>query len=211
MKPCPLLGSTFTSFEMRTTAMRTGLLIIVSLLAACGASVPVGIRDELARSPKDTATVVVFTDFQCPYCRRTHAKLDEALEARPNVRVVLRHVPLRSHPDARTAAKTAICAEKLLPSDAAKATIDALFRATDLSEPTCIDIVARQGASADDVRACMSAPATDERLSQDEALYVASDGDGVPLLYVGTQRLDGEPSRSVLASALDKAGAPPHQ
>ncbi|WP_169927813.1 DsbA family protein [Labilithrix luteola] len=201
------------------TMLRTGLALFASLaslaslatlLAACGASVPAGIRDEMARSPKDTATVVVFTDFQCPFCRRTHAKLEEALEARPNVRVVVRHVPLRSHPDARTAAKTAICAEKLLPPSAATATTDALFRSSDLSEATCMDFVVKLGASADDVRACLNAPATEERLAQDEALYVAAEGDGVPLLYVGNQRVDGEPSKAALAAALDKAGARAH-
>jgi protein-disulfide isomerase len=89
-------------------------LLASSLLAACGAGVPPAIRDELARAPRGTVTVVFFTDFQCPFCRRTHAALAPIVaEHQGRVRVVTRHVPLHMHPDARTAARVAVCTESL--------------------------------------------------------------------------------------------------
>ncbi|MDH5307677.1 MAG: thioredoxin domain-containing protein [Myxococcales bacterium] len=58
-------------------------------------------------------TIIEFSDFQCPYCRRARP-LVAALAARyPNeVRFVYRHLPLESiHPRARPAAEAAACAQ----------------------------------------------------------------------------------------------------
>src|SRR5215207_385238 len=114
--------------------------IALTFVHGCRSDLPPVIRDEIARTAQvnaGAATVVFFTDFQCPYCRKTHAALAPLLEARHGrVRVVLRHVPLARHPDARTAARAAICVERLtreLTADYAHA----LFGAVDLSEASC--------------------------------------------------------------------------
>jgi protein-disulfide isomerase len=68
-----------------------------------------------SRGPSEaTVTIVEFSDFQCPYCRRAGAILDELLERYPDdVRVVYRHMPLESiHPRARPAAVASLCAEQ---------------------------------------------------------------------------------------------------
>src|SRR5262245_12821500 len=100
--------------------VRAGLFCFVAVafgsLTSCG-EIPGAIRGEIAKTEKlspGAVTVVFFTDFQCPFCRRTHAALRSLLEGRHgHVRVVLRHVPLPRHPDARTAARAAICVETL--------------------------------------------------------------------------------------------------
>lgn len=76
-------------------------------------------------------TIVEFSDYQCPYCRRWHEQVYEPLlNAYPGkIRMVYRHLPLTSiHPDAFPAAEAAMCAgeqnaywpfhEKLFSSDA---------------------------------------------------------------------------------------------
>jgi protein-disulfide isomerase len=57
-------------------------------------------------------TVVVFSDFQCPFCRRFSGVLDSAHAHFPRVRFIQRHYPLTSiHNHAFQAALAAECAD----------------------------------------------------------------------------------------------------
>ena len=57
--------------------------------------------------------VVIFSDYQCPFCRRLDAELPTLQGLVPEIRVDLRHYPLPSHPYAEEAAAIAICAERM--------------------------------------------------------------------------------------------------
>jgi protein-disulfide isomerase len=65
-------------------------------------------------SESSPVTVVEFTDYQCPYCRRFHQTTFPELKKRyvdtGKVRWVVRNLPLGFHPDARPAALAAHCA-----------------------------------------------------------------------------------------------------
>jgi protein-disulfide isomerase len=171
----------------------------------CGAALPSVIQEELSRAPRGTATLVFFTDFQCPYCRRTHEALAPVVAERAGkVRVVLRHVPLRSHPDARDAARAAVCVEQLAPQREADY-VHALFTTEDLSPQACEQLAVERGVDRARFRACVDDAATDLRIERDTEMYEAAGGDGVPLLFVGRARLDGQQSRAALAAAIDDA------
>ncbi|MBX3264658.1 MAG: thioredoxin domain-containing protein [Labilithrix sp.] len=191
---------------MRLRAV-VGLLVVVASFVACGAP-PGVIRDEMAttsRVKSGAATIVFFTDFQCPYCRKTHAALAPIVEARRDrLRVVVRHVPLPRHPDARTAARAAVCVEALTPALLDDYT-HALFEAPDLSEAACEALAIERGVDRERFRRCLADAATDARVERDLAMFDAVRGDGVPLLYVGRTRIDGAPSRSSLEAAVDDA------
>jgi protein-disulfide isomerase len=63
------------------------------------------------RGPDDAlVTIVEFTDYQCPYCSRANATVDELLAANDDVRVVIRHNPLAFHQRADEAAAAAVAA-----------------------------------------------------------------------------------------------------
>ena len=65
------------------------------------------------RGPENApVTIVVFSDFECPFCRKFAQILTEALSSNEDdVRVVFHHLPLPMHPWARMAAEMAGCAE----------------------------------------------------------------------------------------------------
>lgn len=67
-----------------------------------------------ARGPEDASvSLVVFFDFQCPFCRQT-AELIEELRASygSELRVFAAHYPLSSHPNAMDAAIASLAAER---------------------------------------------------------------------------------------------------
>ncbi|HVH47149.1 MAG TPA: thioredoxin domain-containing protein [Labilithrix sp.] len=189
------------------------IALVVDLLLACGGELPAVIRDDMAQTSRmraGAATVVFFTDFQCPFCRRTHAALAPLVAARHDrVRVVVRHVPLARHPDARTAARAAVCVEAVTHRGqtwvAQDDYVHALFEARDLSEGACEELAVEHGVDRDRFQRCLSDPSTDARVEHDLAMFDAVRGDGVPLLFVGSRRLEGGQSSSSLEAAIDEA------
>lgn len=62
---------------------------------------------------KAPVTIVEFTDFQCPYCKRAVETLERVREAYPKeVKIVARQYPLPNHERAKPAAEAALCANE---------------------------------------------------------------------------------------------------
>jgi predicted DsbA family dithiol-disulfide isomerase len=111
-------------------------------------------------------------------------------------------VPLASHPHAYTAARAAVCAEVLAtPGDYAAA----LFEASALTEEACEELAASRGTDREAFRRCLRDPATAARIERDTNEFESIGGDGVPLLYVGRLRLEGEQSQGDLETAIARS------
>jgi predicted DsbA family dithiol-disulfide isomerase/uncharacterized membrane protein len=186
-----------------------GVLIaaaVVPMVVGFRASpVPQVIRDQIAHTPKGRVTVVDFVDFECPFCRMTHAALEPLLEANQGrIRLVRIQVPLRSHPHALDAAYAACCSERLGKGDAMA---NALFaaRVDELTPEGCERIAASLGMSLDQYRACIADPATGARIEEDRAEFKAASGYALPTIWIGEHQLVGAQPREVLADALNEA------
>jgi protein-disulfide isomerase len=98
------------------------------------------------RGPADApVTIVVFSDFQCPYSSRLNPVLKEVLKRYDGkVRLVYKFLPLKSiHPQAEAAAKAAMAAEK---QGKFWEYHDALLESyQELSEEKFVEIAARLG------------------------------------------------------------------
>jgi protein-disulfide isomerase len=64
------------------------------------------------KGPSDApVTIIVFSDFQCPYCSRLGSLFDQVMEKYPNkIKLVYKHFPLNSHPFAVKAAAASMAA-----------------------------------------------------------------------------------------------------
>jgi predicted DsbA family dithiol-disulfide isomerase/uncharacterized membrane protein len=189
-------------------------LVVLALALPIGAgfrtsSVPVSIRKELARTPKGAVTIVDFVDFECPFCRMTHAELKPMVEAhRDRIRLVRLQVPLRSHPHALDAAHAACCGERMGKGDAMA---DALFAAPvdQLTPEGCEKIAEKLGLPLEAYRSCISDPSIGARIEQDRAEFNAAGGYALPTLWIGEREIVGAQSNEVLENAVRDALAKP--
>ena len=96
--------------------------------------------------PDALVTMVVFSDFQCPYCRKLGALVHELMERNTDLRVVFRHLPIPKHRRARAAAQASIAAyrqgrfwemhDRLFERQDALATVDFAVMAEELGLDT---------------------------------------------------------------------------
>ncbi len=167
--------------------------------------VPQVISAELKNTPPGVITIVDFVDFECPFCRMTHAELAPIVAAnRSRMRVVRKQVPLRMHPHAMDAARAACCAERLGKGEEMA---DALFTAPleELTPEGCETLAASFGLDPGAFRDCVKDPKTDDRIKSDVADFKASRGHGLPTIWIETQKLEGAQPSEVLESAVKTA------
>jgi protein-disulfide isomerase len=68
-------------------------------------------RPERGGGAKAPVTIIEFSDYQCPFCKRAEQAIDKVMEVYgTKVRLVFRDFPLPMHSDARPAAEAANCA-----------------------------------------------------------------------------------------------------
>lgn len=57
--------------------------------------------------------VVVFTDPECPFCKKLHAELKDVVRRDPEIAFQIKMFPLRMHPNAYGISKSIVCARSL--------------------------------------------------------------------------------------------------
>ena len=147
-------------------------------------------------------TIVEFSDFQCPYCKRAHPAVEQLLtQYGQKVRFVYRDFPLPNHPQARPASVAARCAgeqgkyweyyKDLMETDGALDAADLKARAEKLT----LDLAKfEQCAASDKYNA-----AIDEAEKQGRKLGVS----GTPTFFVNGRRLVGVPTFEQLKEVVD--------
>ena len=53
--------------------------------------------------------VIVFTDPECPYCKKLHEELKEVVQRDPSIAFLIKLFPLKMHPNAYEVSKSIIC------------------------------------------------------------------------------------------------------
>lgn len=81
-------------------------------------------------SPTAKKKVVVFTDPDCPYCRKLHEEMKKVVEKRKDVSFHLIMLPLAMHKDAYKKAQAVLC-------EKSQALLDDAFSGKPVPEPTC--------------------------------------------------------------------------
>jgi protein-disulfide isomerase len=167
--------------------------------------------DDPARGPADAPlTVVVFSDFQCPFCARVEPTLKQLEQAWPGqVRVVWKHLPLGMHPNARPAA---LAAEAAREQGKFWAFHDAVFQDQRALSAADLERHARTaGLDLARYRAALAGGRGEARLVEDLALASQVGAGGTPTMFFNCRQLVGavpfETMKPVAEEELKKAEA----
>jgi protein-disulfide isomerase len=147
-------------------------------------------------------TLVLFTDFECPYCAKLDARLRDLTQKHPEMRVVLRNHPLPMHPHARLAAKAALAADA--PGRLAQYSALLFENQTALERDALIAYAARAGLDSERFVRDLDAPETERRLAEDEALATKLDVRGTPTSFVDGRRVVGAQGDATFEEALGR-------
>lgn len=142
-------------------------------------------------------TLVLFSDFECPWCGKLEPTLAELLTKNPDkLRIVFKHLPLPMHQQAEPAALAAIAAQK---QGKFWEMHDALFQTTNWT-PTVIDETAQRiGLNMAQYKADVSGPEVQTQLAKDKADAQAADVVATPSMFV-----NGRPARDRSLPTLQK-------
>ena len=140
-------------------------------------------------------TIVEFSDYQCPFCKRAEPTVHEIAKRYPEqVRIVFRHFPLDNiHPEARPAAEAAACADEQGKFWAYHALV--FESSPDLKKETLHELAGKAELDVAAFDACVAERRHQARVEADLQAGQAAGVSGTPAFYVNGIPLSG--ARSV--------------
>ena len=135
-------------------------------------------------------TLVVFSDFQCPFCSKVQPLLDEVLKKNPDkLKIVFKHLPLQMHKQARPAALAAIAAHE---QGKFWQMHDALFAASKNLNTESIEKAAKDiGLDMKKFHKDLASEATLKKLKKDMTDAGKASVGGTPTLFVNGRQVKG--------------------
>jgi protein-disulfide isomerase len=155
-------------------------------------------------APDAPITIVEFSDFECPFCRRTQPVIDQ-IEANygDQVQMVYRQFPLNDiHPRAQKAAEASLCAEdqgQFWPMH------DALF-----AEPIELEVASLKfkasdlGLDTEAFNACLDSGQYASEVAADLRDGMAAGVTGTPTIYINGRPVGGAQEYAVYAAIIDE-------
>jgi protein-disulfide isomerase len=151
--------------------------------------------------PEDAlVTLVVFSDFQCPFCARLGETVHEITSKHPDVRVVFRNMPLANHPRARDAARAALAAAR---QNKFWEMHDLMFtEQKTLGDADFTALAERLGLDTDQFASDMADPEIERLVAEDEALAGSFGIQATPSSFVNGRFVRGAPPLAAYESLI---------
>lgn len=148
------------------------------------------------KGPADApVTIVLFTDFECPYCKRMAPVLDQLLSQNgQTVKLVLKNLPLQMHKMAKPAAKAAIAADN---QGKFWAFHDKLFALKKVTNEAIEKIAADLQLDIEKWRADMNSDFVAQKIEKDISDAMKAEVNSTPTLYINGKLVLSQYSRSI--------------
>lgn len=153
------------------------------------------VKIEVGNSPVTGAknakvTIIEFSDFQCPFCKRGKDTMEQILKAYPNdVRVVFKHMPLSFHKMAKPCALATIAAGK--QGKFWEMHNEFFDNQGSLSDEFIVATAKKLGLNIDKFNADRGSKAAEEQLNADIALAGKNGISGTPGFFVNGVAVKG--------------------
>lgn len=159
---------------------------------------PITSKDHIIGDPNALIKIVVYSDMECPFCKRFHSTMQQIMEEYGKygkdgkVAWIYRHFPLDSlHSKARTEAVASECANELGGNDAFWKYADRFFELTPSNNQTDIAAVLPQialeiGLNETKFNSCLASKKYDKHIQDDLDNATATGGNGTPWSIVIT-------------------------
>lgn len=170
-------------------------------LAATGDRLEVPFPGMVLGNPNGAVTLVEFTDFACGYCRQSVSDVEALIAANPDLKVVIRELPIIA-PTSADAARWGLAAAEQGKYPAFHKAMFAAGR----TDAASIEVAARAaGLDLDRARAFTKQPRVQAELAGNMELARQLGIDGTPSWVVGEQLLAGAVGKEALAKAIATA------
>jgi protein-disulfide isomerase len=162
-------------------------------------------ENSYALGPVDAPiTIVEFSDYQCPFCRRWHAEVYEPLLAAypGKIRLVYRNLPLTSiHPDALGAAEAAMCAGE---QDVYWKYHDKLFSSESLGNSVYLQYAQELGLNMPAFEACLNDHKYQKTIESDSDFAINLGIRSTPTFFINGLAVVGAQPLDVFKQVIDK-------
>jgi protein-disulfide isomerase len=185
-----VLASGIGSASLYATRVRKNLI-------GLGSDVLVRACPEIGTSPvrgssSPLVTIVEFSDFECPYCKRALPTLERVLARYGgDVRLVWKNLPLTSHARARPAAALAQEAYQRGGATSFWRIHDLLFAASSLDDEGLKSIAGKAGLDAGSALEAVRRGVHDSKIEADVKLGKKLGAAGTPTFYLNGRKLEG--------------------
>ena len=198
-----ILRDALTSLQADDTAQQA--TAAAGAISAQRAALVADAADPVEGNPAGPVTVVEFYDPRCPYCRQMLPVLAALLQADPNVRLVLKDIPILG-PASVLESHALLAAQRQGGYGPLQA---ALMHST--TPPTMATIRAEaehEGLDGARLERDMADPVIQTRLDQNLQLAAALHIEGTPALIIGDHLIPGAVDLAELQQAVAAAGHP---
>jgi len=158
-----------------------------------------------ALGPADAPiTIVEFSDYECPFCRRWHAEVyEQLLAAYPGkIKLVYRNLPLTSiHPDALAAAEAAMCAGE---QDVYWKYHDKLFSGESLGNSVYLQYAQDLGLNMTTFKSCLSDHKYQKAIEADSDFAINLGIRSTPTFFINGLAMVGAQPLDVFKQVIDK-------
>lgn len=167
------------------------------------APLPQVTADDHVEGPADAkVTVIVYDDFECPFCANFHPALKQAREEyRGKVRFVIRHFPLSFHPKAQPAAEASECAAE---QGKFWEYADALFENQDsLGNDLYKKLAGDLGLNASKFNDCLTSGKYTQKIRNQMSAGAAAGVKGTPASFINGELVSGAVPYETLKTVID--------
>lgn len=160
--------------------------------------------DHVLGNPNARATIIVYMDFQCPFCARFHRTLT-SLTRTASVKVIYRHFPLDGHPLAMMAAEASECADE---QGKFWEYGNALFNhQKGMQKDTFNTLAASLGLNMGEFESCLSTERYKQRVLADRADGLKRNILGTPAVFINGKRFNGVVPEKQLETIIQQDSA----